>query len=198
MGRDGIGGRWRAISPFAWKPRGGGKTEDGELIRTERLRLRPLTARDTARIASLAGDWDVARMTARIPYPYSIQLAEQWIGGLADGEVVRGVERRGRLIGVCGYMPDHRGSAEIGYWIGKPWWGEGFATEAARAAVEHCFASAGFERVTSGHFIDNPASGKVIAKLGFQFIGVDRLWCEARQTEVETLRYELRRSAASD
>jgi ribosomal-protein-alanine N-acetyltransferase len=198
MGREAVGGRWRAISPFAWKPRASSESEDGELVRTERLRLRPLTARDTARIALLAGDWDVARMTARIPYPYSIQLAEQWIGGLADGEVVRGIERRGRLIGVCGYMPHDSRSAELGYWIGKPWWGQGFATEAARAVVGHCFAVAGFERVTCGHFIDNPASGKVIAKLGFQFVRVDRLWCEARQTEVETLRYELRRPAASD
>jgi ribosomal-protein-alanine N-acetyltransferase len=165
-------------------------------MRTERLRLRPLTARDTARIALLAGDWDVARMTARIPYPYSLELAEQWIGGLADGEIVRGIEREDNLIGVCGYMPDHSRSAEIGYWIGKPWWGQGFATEAARAVIAHSFASAGFERVTCGHFIDNPASGKVIAKLGFQFVRVDRLWCEARQTEVETLMYELRRSAA--
>jgi [ribosomal protein S5]-alanine N-acetyltransferase len=164
-------------------------------MRTERLRLRPLTARDTARIALLAGDWDVACMTARIPYPYSAELAEQWIGGLAEGEIVRGIERRGTLIGVCGYLPDGSGSAEIGYWIGKPWWGQGFATESARAVVKHCFASAGIERVTSGHFIDNPASGKVIAKLGFQFVGMDRLWCEARQTEVETLKYELRRSA---
>jgi ribosomal-protein-alanine N-acetyltransferase len=167
-------------------------------MKTERLRLRPLTARDTKRIAALAGDWDVASMTARIPYPYSPELAEQWIGGLADGEIVRGIERRANLIGVCGYLPDSHGSAELGYWIGKPWWGHGFATEAARAIVEHCFASAGFERVTCGHFIDNPASGKVIAKLGFQFIGADRLWCEARQSEVETLRYELRRPTGSD
>jgi ribosomal-protein-alanine N-acetyltransferase len=198
MGREGFGGRWRAISPFAWKLRGSGQTEDAELLRTERLRLRPLTAADTVRIASLAGDWEVARMTARIPYPYSVQLAEQWIAGLAEGEVVRGIERRGKLIGVCGYMPHERGSAELGYWIGKRWWGQGFATEAARAVVDHCFASAGFERVTCGHFIDNPASGRVIAKLGFRFVGADRLWCEARQAEVETLRYELRRRAASD
>jgi RimJ/RimL family protein N-acetyltransferase len=168
-----------------------------QLMRTERLRLRTLAPRDTARIAALAGDWDVARMTARIPYPYSVELADEWIGGLAEGEFVRGIERGGALIGVCGYMPDDSGSAEIGYWIGKPWWGQGFATEAARALIAHCFAVAGFERVTCGHFVDNPASGKVIAKLGFRFIGIDQLWCEARQSEVETLRYERRRGATS-
>ena len=166
-------------------------------MRTERLRLRPLASRDTARIALLAGDWDVAPMTARIPYPYSEELAEQWIGGAADGEIVRGIELGDSLIGVCGYMPADLESAEIGYWIGKPWWGQGFATEAAGAVVEHCFTSAGFERVTCGHFVDNPASGKVIAKLGFRFVGLERLWCEARQTDVETLKYERRRATAS-
>jgi [ribosomal protein S5]-alanine N-acetyltransferase len=166
-----------------------------ELMRTKRLTLRPLASSDTARIALLAGDWDVARMTARIPYPYSAELADQWIDGLAEGEVARAIELDGAVIGVCGYMPHDSGSAEIGYWVGKPWWGQGFATEAARAVVDYCFASAGFERVTCGHFIDNPASAKVIGKLGFQFVGVDRLWCEARQTEVETLKYERRRAA---
>jgi RimJ/RimL family protein N-acetyltransferase len=136
-------------------------------------------------------------MTARIPYPYSVELADQWIGGLAEGEIVRGIELSGALIGVCGYMPDDLGSAEIGYWIGRPWWGQGFATEAAGALVGHCFSAAGFERVTCGHFVDNPASAKVIAKLGFRFVGSDRLWCEARQTDVETLRYERKRPAAS-
>ena len=168
----------------------------GRQMRTQRLFLRALTHRDARRIALLAGDWDVARMTGRIPHPYSIERAEEWITDLSEGERVFGITHRMALIGVCGYMPDGN-SAEIGYWLGKPWWGKGFATEAAAALIEHCFNEAGFERVTCGHFRDNPASGKVIGKLGFRYVGTDHVWCEARQTNVETLRYDLLRSAKS-
>ena len=165
-------------------------------MRTKRLKLRPLASRDAKRIAVLAGDWDVARMTGRIPYPYSVDLAQEWITGLDDGECVLGISHRFSLIGVCGFMPDGAGSAEIGYWLGKPWWGRGFATEAAGALIDHCFTKMGFDRVTCGHFHDNPASAKVIAKLGFRYFGVDQVWCEARQANVETLRYERLRNAS--
>lgn len=159
-------------------------------IRTSRLLLRALTPRDARRIALLAGDWDVARMTGRIPHPYSDELAKQWISDLSEGEDVRGIVHHNELIGICGYMPDGTSSAEIGYWLGKPWWGRGFATEAAGALIEYCFEEVGFERVTCGHFVDNPASARVISKLGFRYTGVELVWCEARQTNVKTLKYE--------
>jgi len=162
-------------------------------MRTRRLVLREFEACDASRIAELAGDWDIARMTARIPFPYSETLAHQWIGGLERGEFVRGVEFEGELIGAVGYMPHDDGSAEIGYWIGKPWWGRGFATEAGDALVRYCFARARIGRLTCCHFVDNPASARVIAKLGFRLVGTCKAWCDARGAEVETLRYERRR-----
>src|SRR5690606_24718876 len=122
-------------------------------------------------------------------HPYSEALAQQWISDLAEGERVLGIVYQRALVGICGYMPDGD-AAEIGYWIGKPWWGRGFAAEAASALIDYCFREAGFERLTCGHFVDNPASGRVIAKLGFRFTGTDHVWCEARQTTVETLKYE--------
>lgn len=159
-------------------------------IKTPRLRLRALVDGDAERIAALAGDWDVARMTARIPYPYTVGEAHQWISGLADGEVVRGIDHDGELIGVTGYLPDANGSAEVGYWIGKPWWGRGFATEAAEAMIRLCFSAAKPERVTCSHFIDNDASRRVIEKLGFRLVGPARAYCDARKHDVPTLRYE--------
>jgi len=158
-------------------------------MRTQRLLLRALDHRDARQIALLAGDWDIARMTGRIPHPSSDVLAQQWGRDLAEGECVQGIVHHGVLVGLCGYMLEDD-AAEIGYWIGKPWWGRGFATEAASALIEHCFHEIGFERVTCGHFVDNPASGRVIAKLGFRYTGVDLVWSEARQTKVETLKYE--------
>jgi RimJ/RimL family protein N-acetyltransferase len=166
-------------------------------MKSRRLKFRELNDGDAARIAELAGDWDIARMTARIPYPYSEPLAHQWLRGIEPGEFVRAVELGGELIGAVGYMPAADGSAEIGYWIGKPWWGQGFATEAAQALVRYCFASAGFGRLTCCHFIDNPASARVISKLGFRRIGPCTAWCEARSAEVETVFYERRRPVIS-
>ncbi|MFA5901496.1 MAG: GNAT family N-acetyltransferase, partial [Hyphomicrobium sp.] len=83
--------------------------------------------------------------------------------------------------------------AEIGYWIGKPWWGNGYATEAARTLVAYCFDEVGFKQLTCGHFVDNAASKRVIAKLGFRRTGKGSLWCEARKNEVSTVTYACRR-----
>lgn len=162
-------------------------------MHTARLRLRPLMTSDASAVAALAGDWDIARMTGRIPHPYSIVDADQWISALSEDEFVRGVEHDGRLIGAVGYVPDDDGAVEIGYWIGKPWWGHGYATEAARALVEHCFKRERRRLLRCCHFVDNTASARVIAKLGFRLVGRAEGWCEARQIYIETLNYERRR-----
>jgi RimJ/RimL family protein N-acetyltransferase len=162
-------------------------------IKTRRLVLRELTDSDTPEFAHLAGDWDVARQTARIPYPYSEELAREWMDTLGPEEFVRAVVHHGTLIGAVGYVANEDRSAEIGYWIGKPWWGLGFATEAASALVRHCFTTAGFKRLTCCHFVDNAASRRVIQKLGFRANGLCTAWCDARRAEFPTQSYELNR-----
>jgi len=162
-------------------------------MRSQRLTYRPVEAHDASRITALAGEWDVARMTSRIPHPYSLLDADLWIASIATGEFVRGVEYDGNLIGAVGFLEVEHAQAEIGYWIGKPWWGNGYATEAARALMDYCFGECGIRRLTSGHFVDNTASARVIAKLGFRRVGISTQWCEARKSEVETIRYARRR-----
>lgn len=162
-------------------------------MRSQRLSYRPLDARDAGRIAVLAGDWDVARMTSRIPHPYSLIDADLWIASIGNDEFVRGVERDGALIGAIGYISGEASQAEIGYWIGKPWRGHGYATEAARTLMAYCFGEGGLSQLTCGHFIDNPASARVIAKLGFRRIGEGSQWCEARKNDVATVRYARQR-----
>jgi len=162
-------------------------------VRTRRLLLRPLVAADAERIADLAGDFAVASMTARIPYPYDARQSLAWITGLDEGEFVRGIEYRGELIGAVGHFRHDDGAIEIGYWIGRPWWGRGFATEAARLIVRHGFTTANAERLVCCHFVDNLASERVIAKLGFRRLGTCRAYCEARGREIATVRYEMRR-----
>ncbi len=164
-----------------------------EQIKTRRLALRALDASDAPRIAVLAGVWEVASMTGRIPYPYSSVDALHWVTELADGEIVYGITLNGALIGICGYTPDGTGAAEVGYWIGQDYWGKGYATEAVRELIGHGFRRGGIHRFTCSHFTENKGSQRVIAKLGFRLLGLSSGWCAARGMELPTLRYERRR-----
>lgn len=159
-------------------------------MKSRRLTYRRLEAADAVAVAALAGDWDVASMTARIPFPYTPAAAAEWIASLSEREFVRGIVHDGRLIGAVGYFPVADGSAEIGYWIGKPWWGHGYATEAAEALVRHCFRPGRFRRLTCCHFADNARSARVIEKLGFKATGTCSAYSEARKREIGTVRYE--------
>lgn len=132
-------------------------------------------------------------MTGRIPYPYPPDAAQDWVDGLADGEIVFGIEHRGELAGLCGYTLQDDGIAEFGYWLGRPYWGRGLATEAARAMIAYGFTKGGVKRFVCSHFTENAASARVIAKLGFKPLGHCAGWCEARQQELPALKYERRK-----
>ena len=167
-------------------------------IRTDRLVLRPLALSDAARIALLAGDFDVASMTGTIPHPYNERMAGEWIGSALAGEegTVFVIERDGALIGCVGYREDEKGGAELGYWLGKPYWGQGFATEASAAMVAYAFDDGGLDYLTIGHFADNPASARIIAKLGFTEQGEKIRECVAREEKARCLTYRLERGTA--
>jgi RimJ/RimL family protein N-acetyltransferase len=143
------------------------------VLETERLRLRPLEPADAPRVSELAGDRDVARNTLRIPHPYPEDAAEQWIAAL-PGMWERGEEaifaltlrEGGELVGAAGIHGGGDGVGEIGYWIGRPYWGRGYATEAARALVSFGFDGLGLERVWAHSFGRNPASCRVLEKAG--------------------------------
>ncbi|HPG88938.1 MAG TPA: GNAT family N-acetyltransferase, partial [Hyphomicrobium sp.] len=163
------------------------------MIRTSRLVLRSLKASDSTRIATLAGVWDVASMTGRIPYPYSETDALLWVTGIAEGEIVFGIEHDGELIGICGYSRESHGVALLGYWIGQPYWGQGFATEAARALISYGFTKGAIKRFSARHFNENEASARVLRKIGFRSSGAGMGWCEARREEFAVLTYDMRR-----
>ncbi len=167
-------------------------------ITTERLSLRALHLADAARIALLAGDYDVARMTAVIPYPYSERQAAEWLRSAQAGDegVLFAIERDGLLIGCTGYRAHADDHAEIGYWIGRPYWGRGFATEAVRALIGYGFWRDGFSFLVGGHFDDNAASARVMRKLGFVAAGEEMRHCQARDREQRALLYRLTRQAA--
>lgn len=145
-------------------------------LETDRLRLAALTPYDAARAAELAGERAVARNTESIPHPYSEEQAETFLRELSeridDGEAaVFGIDLADEeaLIGAVGLHPepDHE-RARLGYWIGRPYWGRGYATEAARAAVNWAFGAFELQRVYAESFRRNRASCRVLEKLGMK------------------------------
>ncbi len=145
------------------------------VIKTERLVLRPPRPDDTQAIAALINDRRIAENTARVPHPYTLEDAEGFVAyasratdelalltTLADGTIVGGCG-----VGVLG-GPD----PEPGYWLGVPYWGRGYATEAVRALIDHAFGPLGLTRLQARARVSNPASRRVLEKCGFQWTGV--------------------------
>ncbi len=144
------------------------------VIETRRLILRAPRADDAQALAVLMNDRRIAENTARIPHPYSLQDAETFIAHVARGdETVFAITLPdGRLIGNCGIGRLRADGPEIGYAIGVDHWGRGYATEAARALIDHVFGDLGFEELRGGARVSNPASRRVLEKCGFQWTGV--------------------------
>jgi len=159
-------------------------------IATERLVLRPFRKADAGEFARLAGDWAVASMTSDIPHPLTKLQASAWLRP-GRGEVRFAIELRGQLIGGTGFYRRRSGAAEVGFWLGRPWWGRGYATEATLAAMSHGLRRHRVPGYTSSHFIDNRASANVLRKLGFEPVSRGLIASTARGHDVEALTYWL-------
>jgi RimJ/RimL family protein N-acetyltransferase len=146
-------------------------------IETQRLVLRPPRMEDAVYIAELANDADVARMTTGVPYPYRLADAQGFIAGRGGADPTRDLPLliEHKEFGPIGMTGFHRHPTlrlmELGYWLGHTFRGRGFATEAAKAAVAWACEARGRRAVLSSHFVDNPASGRVLAKAGFLYTG---------------------------
>jgi RimJ/RimL family protein N-acetyltransferase len=166
------------------------------VLATKRLVLRAPHAGDATAIASLINDRRIADNTARIPHPYSLADANAFLAQanrepgqpsflitLADGT----------LVGGCGIHVSSGGEQELGYWIGVPYWGRGYATEAARAVLDHAFEALRCEQLTSGARVSNPASRRVLEKCGFQWTGVSLIRIRALKSSAPIDRFRLDR-----
>jgi RimJ/RimL family protein N-acetyltransferase len=151
--------------------------EERPVIETQRLTLRVPAKADVERVAAFCVDHDVARMTTRMPSPYTRGHAEDFVTRC-------GTQNRSRdntfaieladegLIGVVGLFTNPDGRVEMGYWIGRPYWGRGYATEATKGALDWARTAWKKRYVTAGHFADNEVSGRVLIKAGFLYTGV--------------------------
>ncbi len=148
------------------------------VLETQRLQLRPYSEEDIPELLPLIGAREVAATTMRIPHPYVEQDARQFLDRIQiDDEVRLGIRLRtdGRLVGGVGLrLSPQQKHAELGYWIGVPYWGNGYATEAAREMVRHGFEHMELHRIFASHFKGNVASGRVLAKLGMRYEGCQR------------------------
>jgi [ribosomal protein S5]-alanine N-acetyltransferase len=151
-------------------------------LRTERLLLRPFTPADAPRVRELAGDREVAATTLRIPHPYEEGEAERWIAThpklFAEGRSVSFaivLAAENMLIGAVGFeISRGHDRAELGYWIGRPYWNHGYATEAAREVVRYAFETYDLHRIVAHYLVGNAASGRVMEKLGMRREGLLR------------------------
>ena len=168
------------------------------VLATERLRLRPYKAEDAARVQALAGEASVAEMTRTIPHPYPDGIAEQWIAteaevwnqGLGATFAVT-LRKQDESIGTVGIFNRTGSEAEIGYWIGVPYQGEGYCTEAVEALVGFGIYELGITHFHARHLKRNPASGKVLRNAGFRKCGKDTMVWRDGQTEEAIELYEL-------
>jgi RimJ/RimL family protein N-acetyltransferase len=170
------------------------------VLETKRLVLRAPRLEDAKAVAALANDRRIAENTARIPHPYKLSDAETFIGDAnkAGGEAVflitaRDGTNNGTIIGACGVSLLERDAPELGYWLGVPYWGRGFATEALHALVDYAFDHLDHTALHAGARVTNPASRRVLEKCGFQWTGVGLYRIKSIRSSAPIDRFRLER-----
>jgi RimJ/RimL family protein N-acetyltransferase len=168
-------------------------------LKTDRLVLRGFRMDDSPTVCEYVSDKAIAATTLNIPHPYTLEMAEEWIGthreAYESGQAVHFAITLGdseKLVGAIALnISREHDRAEMGYWIGKPFWGKGYCTEAVTAVMAYGFDVLGCERIYATHFRKNPASGAVMQKAGMQHEGRLRhhvkKWGEFNDLEVYSL-----------
>ena len=168
--------------------------------RTPRLLLRPGFPEDAPALAGAISDKAVVMNLAVVPRPYTLRDAEAFLASPRDPVlpsllILERTRAAPQLVGSCGLARRASGAVELGYWIGRSFWGRGYATEACRALVDIA-RTLGLPSLEGSHFLDNPASGRVLEKLGFEPTGLvaPRMSC-ARGMDVPARLMRLRLAA---
>ena len=150
-------------------------------LTTRRLVLRRPTANDADAITTLANNVEVSRWLARMPHPYKRSHATEWIASVNSADTsecafVITLAGTGEIVGACGYgeLPEFE-LPQLGYWIGEPHWGNGYATEAVQALIDLVFTESDCEAIGAGCRVANVGSRRVIEKCGFQYCGLDMI-----------------------
>ncbi len=175
-----------ALKPFPTQP----AYDAGTLaLKGKRVTLRRPHLSDAAAVYAGMNDFDVVKNLSRAPWPYLPSDAEGWLSGIESGGPDRSafpfaIVTGERLIGVVG-ISHHGDTVELGYWLARHAWGQGYATEAARLALGFGFGELGLAEIEAGHFADNAASGRVLEKLGFTYTHNVARTSKARDCDVD-------------
>jgi RimJ/RimL family protein N-acetyltransferase len=171
------------------------RTAQRVVLRTERLVLRAPRPDDAKAIKALVNDRRIAENTARIPHPYTLKDARTFIDAAGSGHEPTFLITRsdGEILGCCGIGTLRDDGPEIGYWIGVPHWGNGYATEAARGLIDHAFGELDYPELLAGARVSNPVSRRVLEKCGFQWTGVVLQRIHAIQSSAPCDRFRLDR-----
>ncbi|GJL82634.1 MAG: N-acetyltransferase [marine bacterium B5-7] len=150
-------------------------------IKTKRLLLRSFCIDDANEVQKLAGNFNVSKTTLNIPYPYESGMAEEWISShQEDWETKTRVAYAmvkldsDQLLGAISLVGTEGSQGELGYWIGEPYWGMGYCTEAARKFIRFSFRVMGLNKIVAEHLASNPASGEVMKKVGLSHVMTTR------------------------
>ena len=153
-------------------------------IRTERLILKKPGRRDKQLIIDQIGDWEVAKWLTRVPHPYTDKDADEWIQTISREELTFNTFNNGSLVGGIELTPHENNSYELGYWLGRQHWGQGFATEACKGLLHYAAETLGIRNFKSSYMKGNDVSARVLAKLGFTKSGEGEIYCLSRRETI--------------
>lgn len=155
------------------------------------MNLKKYTRDDGVALQQLLNDFDVSKWTASLPYPFSLEDAYTWIDKQTSKKHCFAIFVEDRLIGDVGLYPTHDGGFELGYWLGKDYWGQGYATLAAQTLLEQASQDIPKDRIYATCQIDNTASQHVLHKLGFIECGEVFSFSKARMADTACYKYQL-------
>jgi RimJ/RimL family protein N-acetyltransferase len=158
------------------------------MIKTKRLILRPVKPEDAPALVRELNNFNITRNTGRVPYPYSDQDAAEYLKFVAAQPAtscIRAITLEDHLIGVIAYLYSaEKQDAELGYWLSEQHWGKGLMSEAAHTMVHRAFTVSKIDKLIACYQNENPASGRILAKLGFAEIGHCNSFSKARNEDV--------------
>ena len=161
-------------------------------IETERLVLKKLVDTDRERLVSLIGDFMVSKTLSNVPYPYTLDDADEWLKIVDNEEFNLNIFLNDDLIGGVGLTPIEDDFCELGYWLGVEYWGQGYATESVRGLLSYAATNTPCEKFKANVYKENIASAKVLEKNGFKRLEDREVFSISRQENVPSVNYEYR------
>jgi len=161
-------------------------------IETERLVLKKIVDADKERLVSLIGDFRVSKTLSNVPYPYTLDDADEWLKIVDNEEFNLNIFLNDDLIGGIGLTPTEDDFYELGYWLGVEYWGQGYATESVMEFLNYAKTNSSCEKLKANVFKENIASTKVLEKNGFKRVEDREVFSISRQENVPSVNYEYR------